>query len=100
MEYLSLREKRNKTVGIVDLVSPNRSLAVNQQAARLVEKLDAIMEVATDYTPTQGFSTIVEEDASSRKLYEVKSVLQRGEHYVQITPLCQEAERYLRQIRD
>lgn len=100
MEYLSLREKRNRTVGIVDLVSPNRSLAVNQQALRLVEKLDAILEVAADYTPTRGFSTVIEEDAGGRKLYEVKSVLSRGEHYVQITPLCLEAERYLRRIRD
>lgn len=104
MEYLFLRQERKRTgeqrtVGIVDLVSPDRSRAVNQQAFDLIQKLDTILGVSADYEPTEGHSTLVRDAVTGKELYEVKSIIQSGQHAVKIIPFTDRARDYLQRIR-
>ncbi len=101
MHHLTLQRDRKGRVekGIVDLVSPDKTAAVNRTAQHLIENLDAMIGVHAAYERTEGYSTRVYDPRSGKKLYEVKSVRKRGHTEVHITPLTEGARRYLPQIR-
>ncbi len=101
MRHLHLHQNRSGLVekGIVDLVSPNKTAAVNRTAQHVIDNLQVMLNVQADFRPTTGYSTRVYDHRSGKGLYEVKGVRRRGHTEVHVSPLTEQAREYLPRIR-